>query len=336
MRSVAALGELAVTRLQSCASSVAGWCFVEVGGVETGDSGVVTLRPEDVVVGEKAVFHAALAWRSAEGKERVVCGSARGVTRPGASLEDMFVAEEGRPALSDPSGFCVNPRTLLLLELGREARRSDVSGIFEVHVTVQGDRVERFREMCEQLGKLKVIQIELKGSSEQQSARLQRQLMTASYHSAKSIADVQKIAFGFARAFVGEGFAVERVKIEAMCHSEGVPETSDYPPNCYFEFHVKLLLEPGQAAALLPLCARHNAHLSRNALKTVAQGEHRFVTQRMHKVGRSEAVARFEACVAELIDEGYAVVSRQREFSVYDTNVNLDAEWLEKSLVKSL
>jgi hypothetical protein len=36
------------------------------------------------------------------------------------------------------------------------------------------------------------------------------------------------------------------------------------------------------------------------------------------------------------VSDGYEIVSKQREFSVYDTNVNLDASWLDKSLVKSL
>ncbi len=121
-----------------------------------------------------------------------------------------------------------------------------------------------------------------------------------------------------------------------MCHSEGVPETGGYPSSCYFEFHAKLLLEPVAVPRLLPLCAAHAAHLSRNALKAVGAREHRFVTQRLYGVGRAEALARFEACTAALAAAGFEIVSRQREFSVYDTNVNLDAAWLDKSLVMSL
>jgi hypothetical protein len=121
-----------------------------------------------------------------------------------------------------------------------------------------------------------------------------------------------------------------------MCHNDGVPETGDYPSSCYFEFHAKLLLDPAQIPQLLPLCAAHVAHLSRNALKAVGVREHRFVTQRIYGAGRPEALTRFEACTAALAAAGFEIVSRQREFSVYDTNVNLDAEWLDKSLIKSL
>jgi hypothetical protein len=307
--------------------------FVEVCAVETA-SGRFLLSAEDVSAGagETVTFHAAIAWRTGR-REAVVTrlASIAAVTTvaEGVLLEERCAADGWSTALGAALGFCANPRTENLVEMGDAMRCVRVAGLFEVHVTVQEAAVERFRSLCEELGRLKVIQIELGGPARQ------RQLMTASYHSARSIAEAQKIAFGLARV-IGREFAIERVKIEALCHNEGVPENGDYPSSCYFEFHAKLLLDPAQIPQLLPLCAAHAAHLSRNALKAVGTREHRFVTQRIYGVGRGEAVGRFEACTAALVAAGFEIVSRQREFSVYDTNVNLDAEWLDKSLIKSL
>jgi len=57
---------------------------------------------------------------------------------------------------------------------------------------------------------------------------------------------------------------------------------------------------------------------------------------RLYGTGRDEALARFEHVLRRLDENKYEIVSTQREFSVFDTNVNLDSAWLEKSLVQSL
>lgn len=133
------------------------------------------------------------------------------------------------------------------------------------------------------------------------------------------------------------GFIIERVKIEAMLHSEGVPDdAAECPESCYFEFHAKLLLSEEQLVPLAQLCKETGAHLSRNALKSIGDRQHRFVTLRLYNTGRPQALAHFQHILDRLAKDNYEIVSKQREFSCYDTNVNLDSGWLDKSLIKSL
>ncbi len=206
-----ALVALAAARLALC--ELEGPCFVEVCAVETAD-GRFVLRAEGVPgAGDVLLtFHAALAWRAGRGEAAETRHAAAAVrtvaARSGGEqlLEERCAAEGWSTALGAALGFCANPRTLNLVEMADALRRVRVAGLFEVHVTVQGEGVERFRELCEGLGRLKVIQIELGGPAQQ------RQLMTASYHTARSIGEAQRVAFGIARA-LGREFAVERVKV---------------------------------------------------------------------------------------------------------------------------
>jgi hypothetical protein len=131
----------------------------------------------------------------------------------------------------------------------------------------------------------------------------------------------------------GAGLMVVRSKVEADPRNAGVPEDdADAPghgPANYFEFHVKL--RRGRFApcdALLAVCERHAAHLSRNAFRDGGVFEERFVTQRAYGVGRATASARLGLLLADLRALGEEVVETESEYCVYDSNLGLDAGWL--------
>ncbi len=104
------------------------------------------------------------------------------------------------------------PEQQMLDELGHTPGH----GTFEAHVTITaGIELERFRETCTALG-VKCIWIELpRGATLSQP-------MTSSYHRGKLsevICEVADLASVIRRA----GFAVSRVKLEAVTTNEGVP-----------------------------------------------------------------------------------------------------------------
>lgn len=203
-------------------------------------------------------------------------------------------------------------------------------GTFEAHVTVEAadpaDR-ERFRELCAELC-VKSVLIELPAGT------TPTQPMTGSYHRGTVQAAAAEVV-AVARRLRAAGFAVTRVKLEAVATNDGVPDAdadaAAFPPGCYFEFHVKLAL-PADADpdALRAVCDRFGARLSRNAFKSSADGRsERFVTLRVYGAGRRTAFARLAELEAALGDAGFAVVNRQREYSVFDSHVGLDAGWLD-------
>jgi hypothetical protein len=131
------------------------------------------------------------------------------------------------------------------------------------------------------------------------------------------------------------GFAVSRVKIEAAPGNRDVPqsdtEAAARHAGRYFEHHVKLALDPGaDTPALAKLAQGHAAHLSRNARRVRDDGrQERFVTQRCYCVGRPAALRRLEALRAALAAGGYAILSVEEEFVVYDSAPAVDAGWID-------
>jgi hypothetical protein len=203
-------------------------------------------------------------------------------------------------------------------------------GTFESHITTKiADQAQQqhFQDVCRELG-TKCVIIELPGGA------VQTQPMTVRYHHgpiASVLAEVGALCGGLLAA----GFAVARVKLEAVATAEGVPDTDEdaarLPAANYFEFHVKLHL-PASAdlTALQTCCERHTARLSRNALKVECDGCcERFATLRLYGVGRRNAFARLQALEDGLSAAGFNVVHRQREYTIFDSAEHLDAGWMD-------
>ena len=201
-------------------------------------------------------------------------------------------------------------------------------GTFEAHVTITADLAERerFRVTCAELG-VKCVLIELPQGA------TRTQPMTSTYHRG-DLADVTREVAALAGAVRAAGFAVSRVKLEAVTTNEGVPESDEqaanFPAGNYFEFHAKVALPVGaDLAPLRALCAKHDAHLSSNAFKTDDESCERFVTLRIYAAGRVRAEEAFDALLADLEAAGHAVTNRLREYTIYDSNAAVDAGWLD-------
>ena len=76
-------------------------------------------------------------------------------------------------------------------------------------------------------------------------------------------------------------------------------------------------------------CLQHNAHLSKNAFKKLIDGKHeRFITMRIYGLGYKSAQTRFDNLILYLKSKGFKLSQQQREYTVYDTNLNLDNGWI--------
>jgi len=130
-----------------------------------------------------------------------------------------------------------------------------------------------------------------------------------------------------------EGFAVNRIKIEAAPFNEDIPRSNEdaraQPPYRYFEHHIKLLLDGGaDVDPIAKIAVEHSAHLSRNAYKVRTDGRsERFVTQRCLRIGQIEARRRLDSLLKHLSPQ-YDIVDIEEEYVVYDNNLALDDGWL--------
>lgn len=202
-------------------------------------------------------------------------------------------------------------------------------GHFEVHLTAQTNTpavTDRFAGWCRDRG-LKCVRIVLdRGATADQPMATWRR-------SSAVLSAVVEEANRLAADATTDGFAVVRVKVEADPHTADVPladaDAVAHHPKNYFEHHVKLRRAPDAPRdALLTVCDRHAAHLSRNAFRDGGDGEERFVTQRAYGVGRDTAAARLGRLIDDLRGLGEEVVEHEFEYCVYDSNLQLDAGWL--------
>lgn len=193
-----------------------------------------------------------------------------------------------------------------------------LSGEFEIHITVQGNR-DTLVDWAER-HTLKVTKIVLDCGAHP------TQLMVTSEGSG-TYTDMAVAAERLRRQLCAAGFPPSRVKIEAAPWNRGIPKES-VPPGTYFEHHVKLLLSANaDLAGLKERVIAHGAHLSRDARRVRPDGMlERFVTQRCYGVGQSRAHAAYLTLLAALEDQ--TILESEEEFVVYDSAPILDVGWL--------
>lgn len=222
------------------------------------------------------------------------------------------------------SKYVVNMRLLPFLELAAELRGTGFDGVFESHVTVAACDEAAFAETCDELG-VKALFISLP------QGKTPRQPMTGAHHRGP-LHEIMLVVHELARALVKAGFEVIRTKIEAVGPHRDLPQTdaeaAAAPRSNYFEHHAKVVLpsaesEPAIAAAFAGL----GAYLSRGAARSDGV-ELRFVTLRSWGLGQTSADARFDRVLALAAELGLPLRNRLREYTVYDSSLEVDAGWM--------
>ncbi len=280
--------------------------------------------------GSRGVARVAVAFEDGKGA-RVFSGSISGTLlreprgEGGFGWDRLWVPDGYDRTLAEmkSSKLVVNMRAAPYLELGDHLRGETRAGTFEAHVTVAACDLDAFRAACSELS-IKCITIELA------RGETRHQPMTGSFHRGE-LPEVEREVVAIAQELAKRGFEVTRTKVERHGHlEETTPATDDEarraPRTCYFEYHIKLVVSPdADLAALGARFASLGAHMSRNARN---ENNERFVTLRVRDAGRRAAEARFAEVLALCESEKLEVRSRIREYTVLDTNLDLDRGWL--------
>lgn len=207
----------------------------------------------------------------------------------------------------------------------------DQPGPFETHLTLALDPahpIDTLRAFAEQVS-LKFTHILLDNGQTPSQPMLTRH---APGPLSLELAEVAKLT----RALADRKFDVTRVKIEIAADNPCVPQSIDQArasaPDRYFEHHIKLLLgQRTEMTVLQDLARRHDAHLSRNALRTRDDGQQeRFLTQRWYQVNRPTARLHLDALLNELAQRNYQIIDIEEEYVIYDSNQSIDAGWIDR------
>ena len=95
-----------------------------------------------------------------------------------------------------------------------------------------------------------------------------------------------------------------------------------------FTSHSSSTFNLSQLSLLSHLCEKHEAHLSKNAFSMSEGEERRFVTMRLYLTGKDAALEKLECLLSDLLSHNFQVDSKMREYSVWDSNVQLDKGWI--------
>ena len=144
---------------------------------------------------------------------------------------------------------------------------------------------------------------------------------------------MKRISKGLTRA----GFNVVREKIETVPWHPAAPsnEHADpvMPKDCYFETHIAVVIKDNDNRDQLQTLINEDfpdAHLSRNAFKSTDDGYVQMITYRTYS-GTYETFKRRAQGIREALKEcGFKIEDVVTEFSIYDTKVTHDAEWISR------
>jgi hypothetical protein len=207
-----------------------------------------------------------------------------------------------------------------------------ITGDFETHLTIaflEAVAAGSLQIFAAESG-MKITHILLDHGREPSQLMLTR-------HSGGTLREALTEADGLTAQLAARGLKVRRIKIEIEATNPAAPanerEAKANPAEWYFEYHVKvLLLSLSDLEHLSEVARRSAAQLSRNAflLRSDAR-EERFLTQRFYRVGRDTASEAFAALMVNLQQNRFVILDCEAEYVVFDSNVAMDAGWLDAS-----
>lgn len=200
---------------------------------------------------------------------------------------------------------------------------------FEIHVTVSDAwSAEKFQRDCASLG-VKAVLLDL----HTKSGGTLKDVMTSSTFVGGNLNALQEVA-RIRNGLKSLGYKVEREKVETvpwhpLAPTLAVP-TSRMPPNCYFEAHVPIFCEESDVERYRDIVHDYGAHLSRNVLRRFDSGKVKVMaTFRKHTLPRELFESALELLLQEFSAEGVSYSKPHVEFSIYDTKVSRDGEWVK-------
>lgn len=202
---------------------------------------------------------------------------------------------------------------------------------FEIHITVKNTYkdLEHFKDQCKVLG-VKPILLDLQNK---QGDNVMNDLMTSSvyigtnsgaYHEAKYLSGLLNLA----------GYETVRLKIETVPWHPAAPSKKHsnpvMPKNCYFESHFGVITNSEKLEDLKRIAALEDAHLSKNIFKKIDENSFKIMmTKRQHSGVYETFKSEIERIEFVLKSEGFELDKTIIEFSIFDTKISHDAEWLK-------
>lgn len=210
---------------------------------------------------------------------------------------------------------------------------------YEIHITVdprnthgkfdsQERLLSRFRFACERAN-VKPILLDL----HLQDGNVVKDLMTSSIFMGDN-QSAYKESERIATIMYAQELHVVRKKIETIPWHPAAPSKEHQnpvmPPGCYFECHLNVISPVEKLELLTELAVKYKAHRSRNVFKKLDDNlVNIMVTHRSYEGVYEDFKEHLEVLKKELTNNEFVVQKEIVEFSVYDTKVSHDSNWIQ-------
>ena len=182
---------------------------------------------------------------------------------------------------------------------------------FEVHITVDSQDFNRWKELCEKLGLNPLWIKNSKGWYDQQM------LCAVDYKG--SFLGVKNYIRELVKDIREAKFKVVREKIECQFRQ--------WPSSLYNECHIKIRLPEGENNAMLAFCESHSISPSWSLVHNVPGERKWYLTVRDHGLDARGAGLKFAKAIRAVGDRFGKPSGVEVETAIFDTNEELDKGW---------
>jgi len=208
---------------------------------------------------------------------------------------------------------------------------------FEIHITVRSDkwsedRFLAFKQACVQLGVKDTI-LELQ---DQDGKGYGLDVMTSQRLNGTNESVLQEVD-RVRRGLEQRGFIVVRKKIETVPWHPAAPNGENQrmmPKDCYFESHIEIDPESLTVANLRTLSKIVSWFHAQFSVNVRREGQ-AMITLRHGSGYLQYHKDQVESLVADINSLGIKIIEQNHEFSIYDTNILHDAEWINQRTTKA-
>ncbi len=204
---------------------------------------------------------------------------------------------------------------------------------FETHVTVECPTdIDKYKKDCAEIG-VKPIVLELENNKE----IIMHDVMTSSKHFGDN-SSAMEYTTKITSDLVNMGYKVVREKIESVPYHPSAPRDSDItykmPKDCYFESHIGVKIyddDVDEKKELEKYFKDSEIHISRNFFKKYDGYFILMMTYRNYDCTLEWFENKIETLKSKLVRYGFEYEKVIIEFSVFDTKVSHDLEWLKEN-----
>jgi hypothetical protein len=188
--------------------------------------------------------------------------------------------------------------------------------MFEIHLTVDNQNTERFKSDCKELN-IKPIIIDTQNND-------YSQIMTSSKYNHE---DYKLELNNLELKLKDLNYNVIRSKIEIY------PKSIKHENHIYYESHIRLKLKLNinfNTSDLKEYCLENNFHFSKNLLKQNGEYNFQMISYRDRNIDLISFIKIINSMTSYLKDNNILYDKVEIEECIYDTNENIDKNWLKK------